>query len=537
MTADHGAGVDGEAITLGVADARLATAYLLARESDEYIAVMEVLETSVNDLTPAEVATALRAAGLALEVRTVQDRLDSLRRWTAVSARSDTSRVLRYEDLMSRNWRYTASPIGRQVQRFYRTVLAGTQALREIPLSSLARIVGALDWLAAHSGATDAAAAEQIGRLFTSHDDLDGALVGAEDVLTGLADRFDLDTETTAELKEMLVNYATRVAAELERGAALATAALQVLGPRFGDLAAAAVNSSDARELIDRGALSASRGGRVADWEGLQQWFGPDRGRAARFAFRLVRALPGMHANLRRLHTSGGAASSRARALVLARACADPENGTAIMLAALGDHSWRKLKGAADDDELTRNPPWRDGPDVEVPDLLRATGRTGSRGRTPAARDDTEARAVVAARRSERLAAHADALAEVLAAEPDEPGQPRKPLSDAAARLAYGALMSAVRAQPIRDRRTAELDGLGCTVWHTGAGTGELVAQTWRVLLPGRLPVFHRRGTAAARPAVPLVADPGGAADLTAEAEGRAHRASSGETGDEEQVA
>lgn len=494
---------DGEVLALGVADARLATAYLLARESDEYIAVMDVLESAVNDLTPAEVATALTAAGTRLDVRTVEVRLDALRRWTAVSARSDVSRILRHSDLMARNWRYTATPVGRQVQRFFRNVLAGTPVLREIPLSSLSRIVGALDHLVQHAAAPASETAEQVGVLFTSHDDLDGALVGAEDALTGLADRFDLDTDRTAELKEMLVNYATRVAAELERGAAIASARLQTLEPRFTELAAAAVISSEGRELIERGVLAASRGGRPADWVGLARWLDPDRGRSARFALRLVRALPGMHANLRRLHTSAGTATSRARALVLARACTDQRYGTAIMNAALGDHPWRKLHGVADDDELTRNPAWREGPEVEVPSLLRATGRTGARGRPPAARDDTDAREVVAARRRERMLVHAEALDEVLQTVPGAQ------LSEPAARVALTSLMAAVRAGAVRDRRTAERDGLACTLWHTGSVGGQLVAPTWRVLTPGWTPVFHRRGTAAARPAFPTVPDDG----------------------------
>ena len=52
------------------------------------------------------------------------------------------------------------------------------------------------------------------------HDALDGALVGAKDVLAGLADRFDLDRDRTAELKGLLVDYATHVAVELRRGSA-----------------------------------------------------------------------------------------------------------------------------------------------------------------------------------------------------------------------------------------------------------------------------------------------------------------------------
>ncbi|MEO3809822.1 DUF2397 family protein [Sphaerisporangium sp. B11E5] len=490
-----------------VTDSRRAAAYLVAPESDEYVAVMRVLEASITDLTPAEVAQALRAAGTPLEERIVQTRLDKLREWAAASARTDTSRILRHADLLARNWRWTATPAGRQVQRFYSTVLAGTPAMREIPLSSLARVVAALDDLVATlpSWAQDSAQEtldappEHIGRLFTSHDDLDAALVGAEDTLATLADRFDLDDEATTELKQLLVEYATRVAAELETGSARAHRALTTLRPHFDKLAELAVNASEARALIDRGALTASGGGRRGDWDGLLAWCDPHAGRAARFALRLVRALPGMHANLRRLHASSWTATGRARALQLARACLDPRLGPAVFMAAVGDHAWRKLYGEADDEDLLRVPSWRDGPTVTVPELLRATGRTGARGRPPAARDDTAARAEIEARRRERAAAHTDALHEVLAAAPGAQ------LSADAARLALAALMAASRGtagDAKRTRRSAHRDGLACTLFHVPGHVGVLRAPTWRVWLPGRAVVFHPAGTRATTPIV-----------------------------------
>ena len=481
----------GEQVTVGVDDSRRVMTYLIVPESDDYVAVMDVLEASVTDMSPGDVTAALAASGRVLDFRVVETRLEKLRSWAAVSARTDSARILRYADLLARNWRYTASPAGRQVQRFYRTVLAGTASVREIPLTSLNRIVTAVEALAVSAdgqGVVDETTVERIGVLFTSHDDLDGALVGAEDALAGLADRFDLDDDRTAELKGLLVDYATRVAAELDTGSARAARALSVLRPRFPALAEAAVASSQARALIERGALTASRGGRVSDWEGLCAWFDADTGRAARFSLRLVRSLPGMHANLRRLHTSSGTASSRTRALALAQAAAHPGLGTQIWQAALGDHPWRKLYGETDDDESVRNPSWRGGPQVQVPDLLRSAGRAGPRGKGGSARDDTRARADIAAARQLRREQHAAALREVL-----DPCA-GAPLTATGARVALAALMSAARANATGPCRTAACDGLACTLIHTGTGTGELCAPTWRVLLPGRFPLFHLPG-------------------------------------------
>jgi len=489
-------------LAIGVSDSRLGLAYLLSRASDDYIAVMDVLEASVTDMTPAEVVEGLAAAGHPMGEAAVVKRLDRLRGWTAVSARTDHGRILRYSDIAARNWRYTPTPLGRQVQRFYRSYLCGQPVVREIPLTNLARLVDALEQLAEPGGERpESATAALVAQVFTAHDALDGALVGAEDVLAGLADRFNLDRDRTAELKGLLVDYATHVAVELRRGSARAARVLEGLTDRFGALAAVTIADSSARELIARGALTASKGGRVEDWLGLAEWCDPERGRAQRFALRLVRALPGMHANLRRLHSSAGAATSRARALALARACATSDLAPALFLAALGDHPWRKLHGDADDDDLARVPSWRAGPAVEVPELLRQTGRTGARGRPAAPRDDTVARAEVEQRRQRRRVQHDAALREVLAASPDAV------LSEAAARLAMNALMTAARTGSAGQRRTANLDGLACTLFRTPGWTGAVRAPAWRVWLPGRIPVFHRPGTAAAPPTVSIVDD------------------------------
>jgi len=122
-----------------------------------------------------------------------------------------------------------------------------------------------------------------------------------------------------ADLKGLLVDYATHVVVELRRGSARAGRALEVLADDVDAIASVTVEDSSARQLIARGALTASKGGRVEDWTGLAAWFDPESGRAQRFALRLVRALPGMRANLRRLHTSTGTATSRTRALALAK--------------------------------------------------------------------------------------------------------------------------------------------------------------------------------------------------------------------------
>ena len=486
-------------------DSRVVVSFLTAPESDDYIAIMSALDHP-NDLTVADVVTELRQRGTPIDEHACVQRLEQLKNWGAVSTRADSAAKLRkYNDLLARNWRWTGTKAGRDVVRFYFAYLASAPVVREIPVRSLARIVDSLEALAGID-LTDSDrhpdVANLINLVFTAHDDLDEALVGAADGLVSLIDRFDLDTEATAELKGLLVDYAARVAGELEAGAARAYSALGALGPQFEDLVTVAVTSSAATELITAGTLQASRGGVLADWTGLAGWLHPVTGRAAAFALRLVRALPAMHSNLRRLHTSAGAATGRARALALAKACLNPEHGTAIFLAANGDHPWRKLAGDANDDDL-RTPSWHDGPKVDVPDMLRTTGRNGARGRNPAPRDDTDAREQVAARRARALVRHREAVAEVLAA---SPGQR---LSVQAGQVALAALMVAARATPrgTHGARRASTDGLSVTLFRTPEATGIIDVGGWRVLTPGRTPVFHRHGDAITAPTARTTTD------------------------------
>ncbi|MGW5822946.1 DUF2397 family protein, partial [Streptomyces noursei] len=144
---------------------------------------------------------------------------------------------------------------------------------------------------------------------------------------------------------------------------------------------------------------------------------------------------------------------------------------------------------------------WRGGPQVPVPTLLRTVGRSGPRGRGAAPRDDTMAKTEVAEARARRQAGHHKALAAVLAA---LPGQQ---LDEAAARIALAALMAAARATPTGPRRTGTSGGLACTLLHTSSGTGILNAPTWQVLLPGRIPLFHRPGQRPTTAALAALAD------------------------------
>jgi uncharacterized protein (TIGR02677 family) len=487
-------------------DNSAAVSYLVAERRGDYVAIMDVLEASIADLTPPELTRELAKAGMALGEDTVEERLDQLRTWGVVHASTDQSKVQRHSDLLARNWRYSPTVAGRHTHRFYNEFLRSAPAAREIPLTALAEVVRSLQVLHAWVGGdTSVDTRSAIARVFVQHDALDGGLLGAEDSLTGLVDRYDLDADHTSTLRQLLVDYATRVANELDDGSAQAFGLLEGLAPHFGDLAATAVEESEARELIQSGVVAGARGGRISDWEGISSWFDPSTGRAQRFIMRLVRALPGMHANLRRLHASSGALTGRARALSLAQACAaNPSLAPELTLLALGDHPWRKLWCATEDDELRFTPTWANGPKAAVPELLRLTGRTGARGRVPAARDGEAARVEILARRAEERRAREAAEAEVLAASPGDT------LSDAAGRVALDVLLAAVRSAPEGRMRTAVRGGVGATVYSVldDDGLPVITSEKFCAWVPGRRLLFSRPGEARGEPPG-VLSDPG----------------------------
>lgn len=99
--------------------------------ADDYNPIMAVLESSLNDLTPAEIVVELAAAGVSLDERTIEAG------WTSCGTgpplpRAWTSRGL-FATLTC--WPGTGAgrdPGRRQVERFHATVLAVTPAMRKI---------------------------------------------------------------------------------------------------------------------------------------------------------------------------------------------------------------------------------------------------------------------------------------------------------------------------------------------------------------------------------------------------------------------
>ncbi|MFJ3214181.1 DUF2397 family protein [Streptomyces flaveolus] len=462
--------------------------YVLSPLRGQYLAIMDVLERSVDHLTPAEVRAALAAEGTELSLATVTRRLRALSdTFLAASGRPDSD-VERWNELNGARWRYSATPRGRQMQRLWRHLASDGLVPREIPMDGLARIHRALG--AMHGDQVpDTTLSELAGQVFVEHDHLDGALVGQADMLAHLADRFDLDLRATGELKQLILEYATHVVTHLDTAVVRVHAELCRLRPRFADLAAARRAQSPAGALVARGVLAPARGLRAADWEHLLGWFSPGTGKAARFALQLVRAIPMLHANLLRHQSVGGPATLRARALSLAVACRDPRYGRAVLRQALADRPWTKLHTVAEADagEVVS---WHEGPRVAALAMLRATGQSSPRGSVTGRKPRDESEAV--RRRAERVARHGAAVAEVLAGGGG-------PLSEDACRLALRAVMAAARAPQDAAGRVGQAEGVGCTLVAAPEVTGRVDGVRWSVLVPGYRMLFHPPAAVTAR--------------------------------------
>ncbi|MFE6022885.1 DUF2397 family protein [Streptomyces sp. NPDC056441] len=453
--------------------------YVLSPLRGQYLAIMDVLEQSVDHLTPAEVRAALSANGTELPLATVTGRLRALSdTFLAASGRPD-SEVERWHELNGARWRYSATPRGRQMQRLWSQLASDGLVPREIPMDGLSRIHQAL--AAMHGDQpSHAALSELAGQVFVEHDHLDGALVGQADMLAQLADRFNLDLRATGELKQLILEYATHVVVHLDAAVVRIHAELVRLRPHFAELASARRGQSAAGALVARGVLAPARGLRVADWEQLLGWFSPGTGKAARFALQLVRAIPMLHANLLRHQSVAGPATLRARALSLAVACQDPRHGRAVLRQALADRPWTKLHTVAEADtgEVVS---WHEGPRVAALAMLRATGQSSARGAVAGRKPRDESAA--AARRAEREARHGAAVAEVLAG--------GGPLSEVACRLALRAVMTAARAPKDAAGRVGQAEGVGCTLVAAAGVVGRVDGERWSVLVPGHKVLFH----------------------------------------------
>ena len=453
-----------------------AVRYLTAESNRDYVAIMDVLVDASFDLTPSKVSDHLAVVGIDLPVDITRQRLIKLHQWQVVSETTALDSFSSFKDFQASRQEYAVNALGRAVHHFFRTTLAGDQRPRAVDLNHLQTVVRALETLADDIYMSDTAFAENISTLFTSHEQLDAALIGAADTLSALMIRFDLDDDGAAELRGMLNAYSTSLQYELDMATDRGHKALTKIRPNFPLLADRYASVSVGADLVASGTLIGQRGTVVDHWRTLDHWMDPRDGRAERFNRDMRRAVPTFVTNVRRLlETNRG--STRDRAIALAKAAGDATHAAALFATATGDHSWTKFAHISiDEPQSAPYPSWEHGALVPLPRFTKHGAATGGRGRTAGPRDDSAARAQARAEREAELAASSDAAVAAI-----EIGMGSQ-LPDAAARLVLAAINAGVGSDETLSGM--DEDSLVLVVQQAAPGARSLlIAPTWKYLV------------------------------------------------------
>jgi hypothetical protein len=123
-----------ESVHVSGDDPRSVVAYWLSTHVAQYAAILDVLEASVDDLRPAQIANQLRGTGHPLGDDVVIRRLEKLHEWAVVTGRSDPSDARVAAQLLARNFRYSMTAQGRRIHRVYGEMLT-ENIVREIPIA------------------------------------------------------------------------------------------------------------------------------------------------------------------------------------------------------------------------------------------------------------------------------------------------------------------------------------------------------------------------------------------------------------------
>ena len=436
--ADVGAHDDRE-----IGSARALFRYVVVEEWADYRAIMAVFAgTFFSEFTPEEVAARLAESGHALEVTTVADRLESLRRWGNLTVSSSVGNPRNLEDYYRRRNRYLITREGQEVQQVVEGVLARADQVRDVSTGRLRALLEALTQLAsldpAHAPAEDLA--DAIGAVFDPHEAFTSEITQFFAAINQWQSRYDLSPEELRFFAEVLVGYVGERLDEIERVARPIGRALQRLTGRFGVLVERA-HAGLARRVDDAGlaksiAVTHRPGTRLEDWEHLCGWFLRRGARASRIETltrEAVAAVRTLTLNLTRLSRAGtGAASRRADFLRLARIFdgADPWDLPRLACAAFGIFGANHYGVAAADadDPAPTHTSWWSAPRATVPVSIRERGDTNQRGRVSPMPDRSKERELLRRRRDDERRAQERVDHELL----DTPALDGRELSQAA---------------------------------------------------------------------------------------------------------
>lgn len=393
--------------------------HLTAEKTPIYRAVMAVfVEAKAGfqlHLRPAEVKSALAAAGQALDGVAAESALQSLVDWGNLASQPDTADVATVEDFNRPRFLFSMSEAGEAAEHAIAGYLAEVGRPGELRAAALGDIVAHLDALLGLAAEAEPDAAAVHRALTGLCDQFEGLVAQARRFMGGLQRAIDLYGQSLEDFlayKERLLEYLERFIRELlVQGAAIAERleALEAAGvERLLALAAQ-------REMADALDPSPEAHGQARQrwhrrWEGLAAWFLAKPGRTPQAEILRARARAAIPALLaaaagqhnRRMQRSDRAADYRTLAAWFAEA---PDDAAAHRL-------WRMAFGLSPARHLTVDAPtldkydrrpvasqtsWLDAPPIEIAPRLRETGRLSRRGRARAVVDRAPDKALLAA--------------------------------------------------------------------------------------------------------------------------------------------
>lgn len=420
-------------------------AYLDAREHRRtYLAIMRLFaSTLLADLSAGEVSAAIARAERTGEVaagesrvETVIARLKQLVEWgNLVPGRREVV-ASSIAEFQHGSVRYQVSKLGVRVQRSVDELLRAAEGAREVSRELLPAIAAGLDELLERlagaslehgrdpgSRATRRAVerlAEQVTTLFLQHGELAATVRDFYAYLGQVVTRYHLVAEEISGFRNLLVEYIQMVVEDVLR-----------YTPAIARVLTRAEFGGAVRQLLalltPAGSLGAdierARGRRAEDWTELTDWFVDRPGRPSQVtALReaTARAIGTLLATVKRA-TSGGGPEPGRRAELLRLATwfdeATPDQAHTLAAAAFGLYSSRNLLPAPEHDGDDERTPWADGPVLDLTVSVRGRGERGARGRTSRILDDPLGREQLLAEARVADARHADALAELAAAQ------------------------------------------------------------------------------------------------------------------------
>jgi len=390
--------------------------HVVAEEWADYRAIMGIFAgTFFSEFTPEEVAGRLALEGHALEIGTVGDRLESLRRWGNLTVSSAVGNPSSLADYYKRRNRYLITRPGQEVHQVVEGVLSKVDEVRDVTTGRLRALLDALARLVEldPERADPRILADAVGAVFDPHEAFTTEITQFFAAINQWQSRYDLSPDELRFFAEILVGYVGERLDEIERAARPIGQHLDRLSERFSVLVERTHRGLASR--VDEAGLSASiavthrPGTRIEDWRHLCSWFLNRPGRRSRIETltrEAIAAVRTLTLNLTRISRSGlGAASRRADFLRLARIFehSQPALHPRIAAAAFGIGATNHfgVPAADADDPVPTHTSWWSAPRAPVPVSIRERGDTTNRGRVSPIVDRRQERELLRRRRQE----------------------------------------------------------------------------------------------------------------------------------------